>query len=145
MTDGSALADQRFEVRVTADTHFGWLRTRLSLERTLMSWIRTGAALIGFGFTIFQFLEHLGTIAGATAARPMAPWIIGLAMIGAGIASLLVAIGQYRRFVVYLWSKPFEPIAGVGSARTHSSAFAIAILLAIVGLFAFGAVLLRIA
>ena len=37
----------RFEVRVTADTHFGWIRTRLSLERTMMSWLRTAVALIG--------------------------------------------------------------------------------------------------
>jgi hypothetical protein len=29
-----AEGSERFEVRVTADTHFGWLRTRLSVERT---------------------------------------------------------------------------------------------------------------
>lgn len=34
-------------------SHFSWLRTRLSVERTLMSWVRTAIALIGFGFTIF--------------------------------------------------------------------------------------------
>ena len=45
----------RFEVRVTADTHFGWIRTRLSLERTMMSWLRTATALIGFGFAIVQY------------------------------------------------------------------------------------------
>ena len=38
--DTTAEAD-RFEVRMTADTHFGWLRTRLSVERTMMSWVRT--------------------------------------------------------------------------------------------------------
>jgi hypothetical protein len=27
----------RFEVRVTADSHFGWLRTCLSLENSMMS------------------------------------------------------------------------------------------------------------
>src|SRR5580704_10120886 len=27
---------ERFEVRVTADSHFAWLRTRLALERTIM-------------------------------------------------------------------------------------------------------------
>jgi putative membrane protein len=44
----------RFEVRVTADSHFGWIRTRLSPERTMMSWLRTATALIGFGFAIVQ-------------------------------------------------------------------------------------------
>jgi putative membrane protein len=29
----------RFEVRVTADSHFAWVRTHLSLERTMMSWL----------------------------------------------------------------------------------------------------------
>lgn len=39
MTDGRASDDKpRFEVRPTVDTHFSWLRTRLSTERTLMSW-----------------------------------------------------------------------------------------------------------
>jgi hypothetical protein len=33
----------RFEVRVTADSHFAWLRTRLSVERTLMSWVPYGS------------------------------------------------------------------------------------------------------
>ncbi|TIU04855.1 MAG: DUF202 domain-containing protein, partial [Mesorhizobium sp.] len=42
----------RFEVHVTSDSHFSWLRTRLSVERTLMSWVRTSVSLIGFGFTI---------------------------------------------------------------------------------------------
>ena len=44
----------RFEVRVTADSHFDWVRTRLSLERTMMSWLRTAVALIGFGFALVQ-------------------------------------------------------------------------------------------
>jgi hypothetical protein len=45
----------RFEVKATASDHFSWLRTRLSVERTMMSWVRTATALIGFGFTIVQF------------------------------------------------------------------------------------------
>jgi putative membrane protein len=39
----------RFQVKATAESHFSWLRTRLSVERTLMSWVRTSVALIGFG------------------------------------------------------------------------------------------------
>jgi uncharacterized membrane protein YidH (DUF202 family) len=34
-------------VRVTSDSHFGRIRTRLALERTLMAWVRTRVALIG--------------------------------------------------------------------------------------------------
>src|SRR5215813_2745802 len=72
----------RFEVRVTADSHFAWVRTRLSLERTMMSWLRTAVALIGFGFAIVQYLEHLEETPGARAAYlPHAPRYLGLALI----------------------------------------------------------------
>ncbi len=59
---------QRFEVHMTADSHFSWLRTRLSFDRTLMSWIRTATAMIGFGFTIVQFFERLASMQGVAPA-----------------------------------------------------------------------------
>ena len=49
----------RFEVKATASDHFSWLRTRLSVERTMMSWVRTAVSLIGFGFTIVQFFDRM--------------------------------------------------------------------------------------
>ena len=49
--------EPRFIVKPGPETHFSWLRTRMSAERTLMSWVRTAISLIGFGFTIFQFLD----------------------------------------------------------------------------------------
>jgi len=55
MTDSHpASSAGRFDVRVTADSHFAWVRTRLSLERTMMSWQRTAVALMGLGFAIVQ-------------------------------------------------------------------------------------------
>ncbi len=94
----------RFEVRVTADTHFGWLRTRLSVERTLMSWVRTAVSLIGFGFAIVQFFERLQQMPGISpAAFPKAPEYLGLALISCGVLALLVSIWQYRWTVRYLW------------------------------------------
>jgi putative membrane protein len=56
-------------VRVTADSHFAWLRTRLALERTMMAWLRTAVALIGFGFAIVQFFEHLQQMPGVRPAE----------------------------------------------------------------------------
>ena len=68
----------RFEVRATAADHFAWVRTRLALERTIMSWLRTAVALIGFGFAIVQYLEHLEETPGARAADlPHAPRYLG--------------------------------------------------------------------
>ena len=57
----------RFEVKPDAPTHFAWLCTHMSMERMLMSWVRTATALIGFGFTIFQFLYRFNT--GSTRHR----------------------------------------------------------------------------
>ena len=66
-------------------------------ERTLMSWVRTAISLIGFGFTIFQFLERLNTMTGTQPAEhPNAPWIFGLALIGSGTIALIIALWEYR-------------------------------------------------
>ena len=138
----------RFEVRVTSDSHFGWLRTRLSIERTMMSWLRTAVSLIGFGFAIVQFFERFGNMAGVQPPEhPSAPKYLGLALITSGIASLLISIWQYRWTVHYLWSADFAPIAGMREGLTkekmQSPVLAVAILLILIGLFAFFAVLLR--
>jgi putative membrane protein len=89
--------EPRFVVKPSPETHFSWLRTRMSAERTLMSWVRTAISLIGFGFTIFQFLERLNTMPGAQPAEhPNAPWIFGLALIGSGTIALIIALWEYR-------------------------------------------------
>jgi putative membrane protein len=136
----------RFEVRVTADSHFGWVRTRLSLERTLMSWMRTATALIGFGFAIFQYLDRLEEAPGAKSPYlPHAPAYLGLALIAAGVLGLLLSIWQYRWILRYLWSGSFEAIAGAKEEGMLSAALVIAVLLVGIGLFAFFAVLYRLA
>jgi putative membrane protein len=109
-TDNAA----RFEVRVTADSHFAWVRTRLSLERTMISWLRTAVALIGFGFAIVQYFNRLQQIPGARAAYlPTAPEYLGLALISCGVLALVISIWQYRWSIRYLSGEPFAPIAGV--------------------------------
>jgi putative membrane protein len=134
----------RFDVRVSADSHFGWLRTRLSIERTLMSWVRTSVALIGFGFTIVQFFERMESMGGVEAARrPLAPRYLGLALITAGVLGLAVTIWQYRWLLRYMWSDDFKPIAGAVESRMQTPLIAIAAVLLAIGLFAFFAVFLR--
>jgi putative membrane protein len=133
----TAAGPSRFEVRVTC-----WVRTRLSLERTMMSWLRTATALIGFA--IVQYFNHLPEMLGARAAYlPNAPEFLGLALIGCGVAALLVAIWQYRWTVHYLWGGSFAPIAGMTAEPKQSPVLAIAVLLFLIGLFAFFAVLFR--
>ena len=135
---------ERFTVRPNVETHFSWLRTRLSTERTLMSWVRTAVALIAFGFTIFQFLDRFNKRPGFEPARhPHAPWILGMGLIGAGTAALAIALWQYRWLVRYLWSKDFEPIAGIDELPHHTPIVEVSVVLIMIGVFAFASVLLR--
>src|ERR1700756_1361274 len=134
----------RFEVKATVSDHFAWLRTRLSVERTMMSWIRTATALIGFGFAIVQFFVRFEQMPGARpAAYPNAPRDLGLALISCGVLSLLISVWQYLWGIRYLWSETFAPIAGLTREGMHTPVIAIAVLLIGIGLFAFFAVLLR--
>jgi putative membrane protein len=133
------------EVRVTSDSHFAWIRTRLSLERTMMSWVRTAVALIGFGFTIVTFFVRLHTEnEGVPMVRPEAPRYLGLALIGTGVLVLLVSIVQYRAVARYLLSKEYEPIAGIGEVVKHTPLYVISIVMIFIGCFAFGAVYLHV-
>jgi putative membrane protein len=141
---GTAPSAARFEVRATAADHFAWVRTRLALERTVMSWLRTAVALIGFGFAIVQYLEHLQQFTGARPAYiPRSPQYLGLALISCGILALVISVWQYWWSIRYLWGEPFAPIAGVTKEGMQTPVIAVAIVLIFIGLFAFFAVLLR--
>jgi putative membrane protein len=134
----------RFEVRITADSHFAWVRTRLALERTIMSWLRTAVALIGFGFAIVQYFNRLQQIPGARPAYlPTAPEYLGLALIACGILALVISIWQYWWSIRYLWGEPYTPLAGVTKEGKQTPIIAVAIVLILIGLFAFFAVLFR--
>ena len=96
----------RFEVRATASDHFSWLRTRLSVERTMMSWVRTATGLIGFGFTIVQFFDRMQQMPGtASAYFPEAPRYLGLSLIFCGVAALVISIWEYHWGLRYLWGE----------------------------------------
>ena len=112
----------------------------------MMSWVRTAVALIGFGFAIVQYLNHLQQIPGThTAYLPEAPRYLGLALIACGILALVISIWQYRWSIRYLWDEPFAPIAGVTHEGMQTPVIAVAILLIGIGFFAFFAVLFRLA
>src|SRR5690242_15285128 len=146
MADATAAHAGRFEVRATASDHFAWVRTRLALERTIMSWLRTAVALIGFGFAIVQYLNRLQQTPGVRPGYlPTAPEYLGLALISCGIPALVISLWQYQSTVRYLWGESFVPIAGMTKEGMQSPVLAIAILLICIGLFAFFLVLLRLA
>src|ERR1700688_4184851 len=62
----------------------------LAAERTLLAWIRTGLALMGFGFVVARFglfLQQLQIAEHAPSVQPygLSLWF-GTALIGAGVA-----------------------------------------------------------
>jgi putative membrane protein len=136
--------EHRFPVETAATSHFAWLRTRFALERTMLAWLRTAIALIGLGFAIVQFFEQLDRMSGVAAARrPAAPFLLGLLMIGAGVAALVVSGWHYRKALRYLREGDFAAIALAGESSTQTPAYAITIGLIFIGVFAFLAVITR--
>jgi putative membrane protein len=137
----------RFDVHLTSDSHFAWIRTRMALERTLLAWVRTGVSLIGFGFTIVQFFQRFSDMQGVAAAlRPQAPRDLGLALMGAGVLALLVSGWQYRKIVHYMWNNEFKPLAGIDATPPvifQAPSLGVLMTVTVIGIFAFLAVLLR--
>ncbi len=138
-------APDRFTVDANAQTHFSWLRTRLSAERTLMSYNRTAIALIGFGFTIYQFLAKLNVSKGvAPPSHVNAPQWLGLILIGTGMIFLAIGLWDYRAFVNYLFKDSFSSVTVGQDKHYHTGTPLAAGLLLVAGAFAFAAVFLRI-
>lgn len=135
---------ERFEVRVTADSHFAWLRTRLAVERTLMAYMRTAVSLIGFGFAIVQFFERFHDMPGAAPARfPDAAWYLGLTMIFCGVMAMVISVWEFGWTIRYLWGGSFAKLAGMTAEGRQTPLYAVAIAIVCIGAFALVAVLLR--
>jgi inner membrane protein YidH len=109
-----------------------------------MAWLRTSAALIGFGFTIVQFLERIQSRdTPLPVLIPDAPRDLGLALIGCGILGLLISVWQYQRLLRYLWSEKFRAIAGAYENPERPPTLVVSVILALVGRFAFVTVFFR--
>lgn len=104
----------------------------LAAERTLRAWIRTGLALMGFGFVVARFglfLQQLQIVQHASSVQSygLAVWF-GTALIAAGIAVNLFSGWHHLRLI-----RTME----LGRAvRPHTTALAVAtsVFLALVGL-----------
>ena len=108
-------------------------RVRFAAERTLLAWMRTGLALMGFGFVVARFGLFLREIAAAgqvAAHQHSTGWSlwIGTALIGLGVAVSLLASFEYYRFV--RWSKQGRTY----TPRTAMLAVVVAVILALLGI-----------
>jgi putative membrane protein len=74
--------------------HEETLRLHLASERTLLAWIRTGIALMGFGFAIARFGVFLRQLADSQHTESRGADALGSAWAG----TALVAVGMLASF-----------------------------------------------
>jgi putative membrane protein len=107
-------------------------RIYLAAERTFLSWIRTGVALMGFGFVVARFGVFLREFAQNNAAsgehHTGFSLPVGVALIGMGILVNVIAAIRHRRYVRAIDAGCFRQSFG------SAFAFSIAGLLALIGL-----------
>ena len=142
----TALSTNRSEMS-SRRTGMSFQRTRMSADRTLMSVIRTALSLISFGFTIYQFFQHLvqtNVMNGSSqAARNF-----GMALIYMGVAMVAVGIAYHVQFMLGLRR---ERAAMTGAGLVHSQSrfppsftLLIAILLLLLGIAAIASLTFRV-
>ena len=87
-------------------------------ERTFLAWIRTGIALMGFGFVVAHFGLFLREIAlsnNVTVAQHNSGFSlpVGVALIMAGIMVILIAAIRHRRYIQALDRGQFRQAYGL--------------------------------
>ena len=115
-------------------TTLAFERTRVAFERTMMAWVRTGTSLITFGFSVYKFFQ-IETAGKNLDASGIGTRGFALVLIGLGLLSLLLGTIEHAR--------DLKTLRGQYPGMPASMSGVIAILLAVLGLVALGAVILR--
>lgn len=128
-------------------TGMSFQRTRMSADRTLMSVIRTSLALISFGFTIYQFFQHLQESQVLSGGRHPAR-NFGVALILLGVVMLVLGIAYHAAFMLQL-RKTRAQMKDDGlihgeSAYPVSMTLIVALLLLVIGLLATASIMFKV-
>lgn len=88
-------------------------RIYLAAERTLLAWIRTGLALMGFGFVVARFglfLREIQAVERAASLQPsrLSLWF-GVALVAMGVIVTVAAAISHRRLVGRLQQGTWDP------------------------------------
>lgn len=85
-------------MRPARDARYDW-----AAERTLLAWIRTGLAMMGFGFVVARFGAFLRAVGISTpgavpeAGHASASMLAGILMVFFGMAANVVAVHRFLR------------------------------------------------
>jgi putative membrane protein len=115
-------------------------RDHLANERTFLAWLRTGVAVVIFGFAIGRFavaIRELSPLAGRAVPRTGVSVWFGAAAIAGGVLLTLVGTLRYRRTRQQLEEGRFEPagpVIDVAGALTAAFGLALAAYLLYIGL-----------
>jgi putative membrane protein len=106
-------------------------RVYFAAERTLLAWIRTGLALMGFGFAIARFGLFLREMQASETGLPVrSTWgspFTGVTLIALGVLINVSSSIQYARTIRQLSEGSWIP------GRLSRTGIALAVLLAILG------------
>ena len=112
-------------------------RNRAAADRTLMAWIRTAIAMIGFGFGVGKLYDALEQANAERVTDPLhSAQIVGEAFIALGVLGLFAAVVQHWRILKRIEKEHYV------YRQPRALPMLVASLLLLIGVFAFVSILL---